>query len=265
MFSVPRKILAAGLVCFMLLFLTSCGYEHVVYGVSQKEANEIVALLAENGIPARAQKEAGASGSFYVSVNKADYARAVSILSKAGLPRKTQTSINELTNSNGIMPVNKRLLDLRLDYALGAELAEKIRTLRGVRDASVIVRYNTVPTGEISQATAAVILSITNGSNVDKTSIKRLIKLALPGIKDENIFVRYEVVSPKSVKVMYKGVAKDKYGQTVYVPVRKFLYFFVVGRDSVKSLSLLLLGIMVVSFFMGGSIGCLIKRWRKEQ
>jgi len=93
----------------MALFMSGCGTTPVADDVSQREANEIVALLSERGIPATLVKGRGSKSRYTVSVGTAKFAEAAAILSRLGLPSDKKASFQELTASSGIIPASREV------------------------------------------------------------------------------------------------------------------------------------------------------------
>jgi len=103
--------------------------------LTEKDANQILAALIENGIAAT---KSSADGSYSVRVSESDIAAAVAVLSAKGLPREKYESLGTAFQKSGIIttPFEEQV---RFVYALGEEVAATIREIDGVISARVHV------------------------------------------------------------------------------------------------------------------------------
>lgn len=117
----------------LCLFLGACQVE-LYRGLSQREANEMIAALARSGIQAK-REEADAT-TFRVMVAEADLPAAVDALDRAGLPAERYQSLAEIFPGDGLIvsPYEQRI---RTMHALNQEIARSITTIAGVRSARV--------------------------------------------------------------------------------------------------------------------------------
>lgn len=115
------------------LFLGACQVE-LYRGLSQREANEMVAVLARAGIEAK--REEADPTTFRVMVAEADLPSAVDALERAGLPAERFQSLAEIFPGDGLIvsPYEQRI---RTMHALNQEIARSITTIAGVRSARV--------------------------------------------------------------------------------------------------------------------------------
>ena len=70
-------------------------------GLSQRDANEMIAVLAREGIPAKRELSDGAT--FRLTVAEESLPAAVEILRRAGLPRETFRSLGEIFPGAGLV------------------------------------------------------------------------------------------------------------------------------------------------------------------
>lgn len=121
----------------MLGLLASAGCKSELYkDLSQREVNEMVALLDAHGI--MAAKEAGSEGLYRLSVEEKDFARAVSLLKSRGLPRLVRPSLADLFQPSGLVPTPFEE-HVRYLYGLSEELAHTVSLFDGVIDTRVHV------------------------------------------------------------------------------------------------------------------------------
>jgi type III secretion protein J len=125
---VARCIGRAGLLALCVLGLAACNLE-LYANLDQRQANDIVATLFREGIPA--ERVRGANGKYAVNVDGGRFAEAVSVLNDHGLPKQDFASLGEVFKNDGIVasPVQERA---QMIYALSQELARTISDIDGV-------------------------------------------------------------------------------------------------------------------------------------
>lgn len=128
------RMVLGTLLLTLCLLVTGCKVE-LHTRLDEKDANQILAALIENGIAAT---KAEGEGGFSVRVAERDIAAAVAILTAKGLPREKYASIGATFQKSGIIssPFEDRV---RYIYALGEEVAATIREIDGVISARVHV------------------------------------------------------------------------------------------------------------------------------
>ena len=126
-----RAVFAA----IVVLLLAACETE-LYTGLSEREANEIVAVLMNAGIPA--EKTFDRDDTLSVVVDQDRFAEAVSILNARGLPRQTFDSIGDIFEKEGLIssPTEERA---RFIYALSQELSRTVAEIDGVLSARIHV------------------------------------------------------------------------------------------------------------------------------
>ncbi|MBJ3591419.1 type III secretion inner membrane ring lipoprotein SctJ [Salmonella enterica subsp. enterica serovar Saintpaul] len=181
---VPKFIL---FIC--LLALSGCDSE-LVSNLSERQANEIVALLEQNNIDA--QKVKGDKGIFSIRVDKNYMSDAVDLLNTYNLPSAEHIEIADQFPSDAMVstPLGEKV---RLISAIEQRLGQTILEIDNVTSARVHLSYPiTADTNEnIVSPSVSVLLIYKNTVNeaeyIDK--IKRLIKNSLSTIKYEDISV----------------------------------------------------------------------------
>jgi type III secretory pathway lipoprotein EscJ len=179
-----RSLIVCG---FASLLISGCGTTPVADDVGQREANEIVALLRQQGIPSQLSKGRGSTGRYSVLVPTSQFADAAGFLSRLGLPGDKKASFQELTASNGIIPPSREVEALRLDRATAAELEDLLRTRRDVAAVSVLARVRSVEPG--ANPSAMVVIQEREGASIELGEIKEIASRAVPGIKLEDVLV----------------------------------------------------------------------------
>lgn len=186
---------------FVLIALASCNQQQtIVNGVDEKEANEIVVLMASHSIPAVKEPmptsgSAGGSGDMLwnIAVSGQDTTRAMSILNRNGLPRREGQSLLGLFSKQGLVPSDREEA-IRYQAGLASQLANTIRKWEGIVDADVSFSFpdsDEAERGVLMTASVYVkhqgVLDDPNSQIVPK--IKRYIAGAVVGLDYSNITV----------------------------------------------------------------------------
>lgn len=172
-----------------LLMLSACNvdlYSHL----DERQANEMVAALIENGISANRVFEKDKSVT--ITVDKAQFAEAVTLLNNLGLPREKFASIADVFPADNLIssPLQERA---RLTYALSQELSHTVSDIDGVLSARV---HLVMPESDDMQksstpASAAVFIRCARSASVDTAvpQIKTLIANSVAGVTYDRVTV----------------------------------------------------------------------------
>jgi type III secretion protein J len=177
--------IAASLI--MVLFLTACK-EIVHSDLSEREANEIIAVLYAEGISV--SKEPLKKGNFAVSVAKSDFGLALSILTKAGLPRETFNTIGDVFPDDSVVGTafEERA---RFSFALSQELARTLTEVEGVQHARVHVVIPQKERFSDETAPSKAALAIYHKQDFDKAlhlpQIKKLVAFSVPNLAYDDV------------------------------------------------------------------------------
>lgn len=169
--------------CLCLLFITGCGERIELHRqLSEPQANEVMAALADTQIPA--QKIPTKNG-VSIHVNAQDISRAVHALTAAGLPRTPRSSLGDIFRKEGLIstPLEERA---RYIYALSQELEATLSKIDGVIIARVhVVLPERVAPGEPVQPASASVF-IKHDTRLDPDSVqprvRRMVAGSLPGM-----------------------------------------------------------------------------------
>lgn len=118
----------------LVLILAGCGKVSLYSGLSERDANEMLALLLSAQLDA--SKEWGDDKAWAVHTGKSDLPRAVEILHDAGYPRERYQSLGDIFKKEGFVssPVEERA---RFQHGQQQELARTVSLIDGVVDARV--------------------------------------------------------------------------------------------------------------------------------
>lgn len=167
----------------LCLLLTGCGQQTELFsGLSEQDANDVIASLAEQHI--EADKHSAKTG-IVVAVDSAEINRAVRVLDAAGLPRRARSSLGEIFKKEGVIstPLEERA---RYIYALSQELEATLSQIDGVVVARVhVVLPERVAPGEpVQPASAAVFIKHTAALDPDSVRgrIQQMVASSIPGM-----------------------------------------------------------------------------------
>ena len=176
--------LARGPLLALLLGLTLlAGCKTDLYSnLSEHEANQMMAVLMSNGIPA---EKTGIGEAFTLRVEQDDMLRSISALSDKGFPRSSRDSIGKVFQKSGIIssPFEERV---RYIYALGEDVAQTLSEIDGVVTARVhIVLPEEPQLGQPVKPSSAAVF-IKHEPNVDLEflvpQIRRLVSSSIQGL-----------------------------------------------------------------------------------
>ena len=121
----------------LALLLVGCDREAVLYAdLDERQANGVVSALMGNGIACR--KTSGEEGRWTISLHEAEFASAMEILDRRGLPRRSYQGVSVAFKKTGMIssPTEERI---RFMDAVAQDLSETLSQIDGVTDARVHV------------------------------------------------------------------------------------------------------------------------------
>jgi type III secretion protein J len=184
-----HPLLLATMLTFCLLF-AGCSEQNLYANQSEQHANEMIAVLGENGI--EASKSAGEEGTYNVNVAQADFAKAVELLRARGLPREQFESLGTIFKPGGLneTPLAQRA---RLIFGLQQELSQTINEIDGVVTARVqLAMPQPDPLSqEIKPSSASVLVKYRTGFDLrsQTSAIKSLVANGVEGLNYDNVSV----------------------------------------------------------------------------
>ncbi len=173
-----------------LNFGTETNYSTLFTGLNGEEAQEVVALLQDNGVSYRYNDK---NGEIRVSAADVDQTRA-SLLSQ-GYP-KSGFTYDMYRSNTGLMTTESDKKQYTL-YELQDRLGAQIRLFDGIQDAKVTIAEGSEQKYALSdttqtEASASVVVTMKNGrslSNSEASAIKNLIARAVRGMTFTNVAV----------------------------------------------------------------------------
>jgi type III secretory pathway lipoprotein EscJ len=241
-----------------MLLVSGCGTTPVADDVGQKEANDIVVLLRDNGIASTLVKSRGGKGSYSVTVPTSRFADAAAVLGRFGLPADKKASFQELTATSGIIPSSRELESLRLDRADAAEIEDLLRTRPDITAVSVLVRVRSLKSGETPSA--ALVIQKRPGSALSDQVIRDIVGRAVPGIQPQSVTVSIT----ESILGDKAGTEGATQTSDAMVP---FLGAWRVPASEYSSLVLLFIGLAAFVAALAGLSGYLVGQfnWLRRQ
>jgi len=178
-----------GFALLAVLALAGCRIE-VYDNLSQRDANEITALLLSSSIDAKRVEDK--DGMFAVDVPEGDFAAAVQLISDSGLPRPQFRSMVDVFDNDRLIssPSEERA---RLGYAVSQELSQTVSEIDGVVSARVHLATPAVdPLGRrVNKSSASVAIHHEEALPTDGLvpRIKLLVSHAVDDLEYDDVLV----------------------------------------------------------------------------
>jgi len=124
-------------IVFLLLavvLVAGCESQSLYTQLTEREANQILALMFSTGM--HAEKRSDSDDTFSVHTEKANFAKAMALLQRNGLPPDRYDSLGSVFEKEGFVssPLEERA---RLNHALSQEISKTIASIDGVLSARV--------------------------------------------------------------------------------------------------------------------------------
>lgn len=187
----PRRSVPFRLATIALLALTLAGCNVELYSnLDQRQANEIIAALFRQGIPAERVMLKG--GRYTVNVDESRFAEAINILNENGLPRQEFDTLFKVFKKEGLVssPVQERA---QMIYALSQELAQTVSDIDGVLSARVhlVLPENDPLRQQLVPSSASVFIRhhANTGMNDLVPQVKMLVANGVAGLSYDKVSV----------------------------------------------------------------------------
>jgi type III secretion protein J len=185
-----KAIIRFSFILAVILVLGGCTEQILYSNLSEREANEMVALLYNKGIPA--SKSSNNDNTYSVLTPRESFSQSIELLRSNGFPKNQFESLGEVFKKEGFVssPLEERA---RLNYAQSQELARTIESIDGVVLARVhlaIPEDNNL--NEVNKpSSASVFLKHRRGVDLSgrESQIKALIVNSIEGLPYENVTV----------------------------------------------------------------------------
>lgn len=132
----PGRRIAKLILAFGLAGMLAACKSEIYSSIPEREANEMISVLAQSGIESSRQRLK--SGQFSISVDQSQAARAMALLSQRGLPRQQFETLGTIFDAKRMVstPFEERA---RFMHAINQELANSLTQIAGVVSARVHV------------------------------------------------------------------------------------------------------------------------------
>jgi type III secretion protein J len=190
--------LRACLLILACLCLVAC--DKTLYGaLTEQEANEVVALLQQEGVAADKRQE-GDTG-FSVKVGEGDFSLSMEILTSYGVPGRAVDGLGSVFKKESLVstPTEERA---RLTYAMAQELQRSIAQIDGVLVARVhpVLPQKDTLTGRKQKATASVLIK--HRPDIDMvpliSQIRGLVSNGIEELDYDDVTVLTVVATPRT-------------------------------------------------------------------
>ncbi len=206
-----NRLLGVLLALACLFGLAGCEQE-LYTGLSEVEANEMVAALSSAGIGAQktVQDGQGQEGrTWTLTVDQADMGPSLAVLRAQGLPRPRLASLGQVFQKQGLVatPAEERV---RYIYGVSQELSRTLLDVDGVMLAHVhvVIPENDPLADKAKPASAAVYIRYRPGVNLTAMApmVKDLVAHSIEGLSYDNVSLFLQGAQPVPVDVR-KGAA----------------------------------------------------------
>lgn len=184
-----RKLLAT--LAFVWMFLLTACQEELYSNLTEREANEMLALLLKHDIPA--SKTFIKEGEVTLKVETGNMADAIDLLHTHGFPRESFDTVGTVFQKQGLVtsPAEDHI---RLVYALSQELNETLSRIDGVLSARVHVVLPEVSSRQNEErppSSAAVFIRYQDSYDIEQlvAQIKTLVANSIEGLSYDNVSV----------------------------------------------------------------------------
>ena len=206
----------------LMLALALAGCQVDLYsGLTEQEANEIVAALSTDGIAAEKQRSdaaagggTGSTGAWLVRVDEGRLANALEVLRAQGLPHDRYASMGDVFQKQGLVstPAEERM---RYIYAVSQELSQTLRTVDGVVAARVhvVIPANDPLSDKIRPSSAAVFIK--HRPDVDLRllgpAVKDMVAHSIEGLSADQVSLSlFEAQRPAAAVAAETGAAAPR-------------------------------------------------------
>lgn len=178
------------------LLLVSCD-ANLVSGVSEPQANRMIAALHTASIAADKSQVGTEDDNFVVTVARADLGKALAVIGGQGLPDAPSAGLAEVYADQGLVPSPSEDA-AKLSRALSGELAQTLSSMSGVIAARVHIAPTApaTPRGPVETSRASVFLRVEPNAKIAAEQVQTLVAGATPRLAREHVEVIIETVSP---------------------------------------------------------------------
>lgn len=178
-----------------LLLLSGCS-EPIYHGLPERDANEMVVVLEQQGIDASKSRDPAADDAWLIEVPPAQTGEAWQILQKEGLPRRDVSGFDKFYPSGGLVPTQNEERVL-LQYSTSQELTRSLLKIDGIVDAQVNLVLPEKPRVQLKSTVvepprASVLIKYKADREqppVSLEAVSRLVSGGVEGLEEEQVDV----------------------------------------------------------------------------
>lgn len=206
--------------CFALLVLTACGREVLYNNLSQEDANKVMVLLSQHGIPAELGEEKKQNEIFWtIKVEKSDLPKARVLIVASNVISPKAPGLQEVYQGKGSSGWIRTPAEERARYLLAqkGELINALKRLPEVVDADVVLNIpekSKLSTGQEERPTASVVIKAQKPalgeSALSEVTIQQWVANTVEGLAARDVSVLIHFVAPIGTEL--------RPGQTVTLP-----------------------------------------------
>ena len=181
--------LARAAPCALLMLIAACSNQELYSQLSERQANDMLALLRSNGIDADKKLQ---DGRISISTSRSDFAEAMRLLNAQGYPRESFDSMGKIFKREGFVssPLEERA---RLMHAMSQEISSTIANIDGVVTARVhlVVPERNPLIDKVQPAAAAVFIKHRADKDLSGqvSQIKALVVNSIEGLAYDSVTV----------------------------------------------------------------------------
>jgi type III secretion protein J len=185
----------------LTFLLVGCRVE-LYSNLSEQDANQMLALLLSNQIPA--EKAQSKDGTLQLRVDEDQFVNAVETLRQHGYPKKKFVSAEDFFPAGQLIssPVQEKT---RINYLKEQALERMLSNIEGVIAANVAIGQEVVESGfnELTKPSAAVLVKYSPEVNLKAftVQIRNLVLNAIPGMIDEDVALMLQPASQRTMPV----------------------------------------------------------------
>jgi type III secretion protein J len=182
---------------FMTGLLSACGSETVIHGIDEREANQIIELLADHQVQANKLRiDSGRTVNYNIVVPASSRVDAIRLLNHHEMPRRKDRGYTDVFAEGGLIPTSAEEKAKKL-AALEGEIEKQLKLVDGVLDAQVqlvIPEESALRTSEEQkpQTTASITLRYLPGAAGEKPlsepQIQQLVAAGVENLTSDKVY-----------------------------------------------------------------------------
>jgi type III secretion protein J len=186
----------------LAVFATGCLTKELVTGLNERESQEIIVLLEENGLEAKrelvARERQAPTWTVFVRGGDQNLVTAWRVLQENGLPREPVQGLEDVFSSQGIIPTETEER-AKILVGLSGEMSRTLRSVKGVVDARVhfvLPDDNPLLKPEDRPRASAAVLIKHHGDRppLAERDVLRLVSKGVEGLQEHEIAVVFHKV-----------------------------------------------------------------------